>query len=90
MRGFTRDQKEASDTADRRSGSSEFHTEGTAVEKAARLISSARYESTASINNVSCHSIYATVTALIKCGVCVPSNYTGFYIKCNLLRNKEK
>jgi len=31
-----------------------------------------------------------TVTALIECGVCVPSNYTGFYIKCNLLRNKEK
>ena len=30
------------------------------------------------------------VTALIECGVCVPSNYTGFYIKCNLLRNKEK
>ena len=29
------------------------------------------------------------VTALIECGVCVPSNYTGFYIKCNLLRNKE-
>jgi len=32
----------------------------------------------------------AYVTALIECGVCVPSNYTGFYIKCNLLRNKEK
>jgi len=30
------------------------------------------------------------VTALIECGVCEPSNYTGFYIKCNLLRNKEK
>jgi len=30
------------------------------------------------------------VTALIGCGVCEPSNYTGFYIKCNLLRNKEK
>jgi len=30
------------------------------------------------------------VTALIECGVCVKSNYTGFYIKCNLLRNKEK
>ena len=30
-----------------------------------------------------------TVSALIECGVCVPSNYTGFYIKCNLLRNKE-
>jgi len=30
------------------------------------------------------------LTALIECGVCVPSNYTGFYIKCNLLRNKEK
>ena len=30
-----------------------------------------------------------TVTALIECGVCVPSNYTGFYIKCNLLINKE-
>ena len=36
-------------------------------------------------------SIYTTrtVTALIGCGVCEPSNYTGFYIKCNLLRNKE-
>jgi len=33
---------------------------------------------------------HETVTALIECGVCVPSNYTGFYIKCNLLRNKEK
>ena len=31
-----------------------------------------------------------SVTALIECGVCVLSNYTGFYIKCNLLRNKEK
>ena len=30
------------------------------------------------------------VTVLIECGVCLPSNYTGFYIKCNLLRNKEK
>ena len=29
------------------------------------------------------------VTALIGCGVCEPSNYTGFYKKCNLLRNKE-
>ena len=32
---------------------------------------------------------FVFVTALIECGVCVPSNYTGFYIKCNLLRNKE-
>ena len=33
---------------------------------------------------------HIVVTALIECGVCVPSNYTGFYIKCNLLRNTEK
>ena len=33
--------------------------------------------------------LFPAVTALIECGVCVPSNYTGFYIKCNLLRNKE-
>ena len=40
---FTRDLKEASEGADRRSGSREFHTEGTAVEKAR----DAQYEVTA-------------------------------------------
>ena len=30
------------------------------------------------------------VTALIECGMCVPSNYTGFYIKCNLFRKIKK
>jgi len=42
------------------------------------------------IYNASSFSLYDIVTALIECGVCEPSNYTGFYIKCNLLRNKEK
>jgi len=41
-------------------------------------------------SNVQTITANASVTALIECGVCVPSNYTGFYIKCNLLRNKEK
>ena len=35
-------------------------------------------------------ALYVLVTALIECGVCVPSNYTGFYIKCNLLRKIKK
>ena len=30
------------------------------------------------------------VTAPIECDVCVSSNYTGFYIKCNLLRKIKK
>jgi len=40
---FKRDLKEASEGADRRSGSREFHTDGTAVEKAR----DAKYEVTA-------------------------------------------
>jgi len=44
---FKRDLKEASDGADRKSGSREFHTDGTAVENAR----DAKYEATVGFEN---------------------------------------